>query len=174
MAAVDQRAPSRPASPLAVRVVAVLAYALLFVPLATVVVSSFLVPGPAGERPTLGVDLYWRLFADPARSHLWMQGRRVYDERGFHEAWISWTNGLIGAKFIVESGGQLGQITECQRLVQFVVHVGKCASGRFVQRVGLVVVAFVLAAGSCQLERQADDALVAVPSSDRPSFLGVD
>ena len=61
----------------------------------------------------------FRLIADPARSHLWMQGRRVYDERGFHEAWISWTGGLIGAKFIVESGGQpIGLVFEYDRTLE--------------------------------------------------------
>lgn len=61
----------------------------------------------------------FRLFADPARSHLWMQDRRVYDERGFHEAWISWTSGSIGAKFIVESGGRpIGLVYEYDRALE--------------------------------------------------------
>jgi RimJ/RimL family protein N-acetyltransferase len=52
------------------------------------------------------MPILFRLFADPGRSHLWMRGRQVYDERGFHHAWIAWTADLIGAKFIVESAGR--------------------------------------------------------------------
>src|SRR5262245_43165962 len=33
----------------------------------------------------------FRLFADPLCCHLWMRGRQVYDEAGFHHAWGSWT-----------------------------------------------------------------------------------
>jgi len=54
-------------------------------------------------RPVTDVDMpfLFRLFADPSRCHLWMSGRRVYDERGFGEAWAGWTAGSIAAKFLV-------------------------------------------------------------------------
>jgi len=48
----------------------------------------------------------FRLFADPCRCHLWMHGRQVLDERGFHHAWSSWTTELMAAKFLVESAGR--------------------------------------------------------------------
>src|SRR5262245_24195518 len=59
-------------------------------------------------RPVTEDDLpfLFRLVTDPGRCHLWMQARRVYDERGFREAWAQWTAGMIGAKFIVERGGE--------------------------------------------------------------------
>jgi diamine N-acetyltransferase len=57
-------------------------------------------------RPVTEGDLpfLFRLYTDPGRCHLWMSARRVYDEREFREAWASWVNGQMGAKFIVESG----------------------------------------------------------------------
>lgn len=58
----------------------------------------------------------FRIFSDPARCHLWMCGRRVYDEREFHEAWIGWTSQMMGAKFLVESCGQpIGLVFEYDR-----------------------------------------------------------
>jgi RimJ/RimL family protein N-acetyltransferase len=48
----------------------------------------------------------FQLFADPQRCHLWMRGRRVYDEAGFAQAWAAWTSDEIAAKFLVESGGR--------------------------------------------------------------------
>lgn len=48
----------------------------------------------------------FRLFTDPARCHLWLRGRRVYDEAGFYRAWSAWTSDEMAAKFIVESGGR--------------------------------------------------------------------
>src|SRR5262249_21639665 len=48
----------------------------------------------------------FRLFADPSRCHLWMQGRQVNDERGFHQAWIAWSTDMMRAKFLVESAGR--------------------------------------------------------------------
>jgi RimJ/RimL family protein N-acetyltransferase len=48
----------------------------------------------------------FRLFADPCRCHLWLRGRKVYDEAGFYQAWNTWTNGMVAAKFLVESGGR--------------------------------------------------------------------
>ncbi len=45
----------------------------------------------------------FRLFADPSRSHLWLRGRRVYDEAGFERAWSAWTSDELAGKFIVES-----------------------------------------------------------------------
>jgi diamine N-acetyltransferase len=57
-------------------------------------------------RPVTEEDLpfLFRLYTDPGRCHLWMSSPRVYDEREFREAWASWVSGLMGAKFIVESG----------------------------------------------------------------------
>lgn len=52
------------------------------------------------------MSFLFRLFADPGRCHLWMQDRRVYDEREFHTAWSAWTGDLIGAKFLVQSDGR--------------------------------------------------------------------
>lgn len=72
-------------------------------------------------RPVAEDDMpyLFRLFADPKRCHLWMQGRRVYDEREFHQAWIAWTGDMMGAKFIVESRGQpLGLIFEYSRSLE--------------------------------------------------------
>jgi len=46
------------------------------------------------------------LFTDPCRSHLWLRGRRVYDETGFRDAWAAWTSHEIAANFIVESAGR--------------------------------------------------------------------
>ncbi|MBI3466373.1 MAG: GNAT family N-acetyltransferase [Planctomycetes bacterium] len=61
----------------------------------------------------------FRLFADPERSHLWMQARRVSDEREFHQAWISWTGSSMGAKFIVESDGRpIGLVFEYDRTLE--------------------------------------------------------
>jgi diamine N-acetyltransferase len=64
-------------------------------------------------RPVRGITLrpindddmpfLFRLFADPQRCHLWMRGRRVYDETGFAQAWAAWTSDDIAAKFLVES-----------------------------------------------------------------------
>ncbi len=54
-----------------------------------------------GDMPFL-----FRLFSDPDRCHLWMCGRRVYDEAGFHQAWSVWTAESMAAKFIVESAGR--------------------------------------------------------------------
>jgi RimJ/RimL family protein N-acetyltransferase len=48
----------------------------------------------------------FRLFTDPCRCHLWMHGRRVYDERGFQDAWSVWTAESMAAKFLVESAGR--------------------------------------------------------------------
>jgi RimJ/RimL family protein N-acetyltransferase len=48
----------------------------------------------------------FRLFTDPGRCHLWMQGRRVYDEREFHQAWAVWSAEMMRAKFLVESAGR--------------------------------------------------------------------
>jgi RimJ/RimL family protein N-acetyltransferase len=57
-------------------------------------------------RPVTEADLpfLFRLYTDPSRCHLWMSSRRVYDEREFRETWTAWVNGLMAAKFIVESG----------------------------------------------------------------------
>ncbi len=52
------------------------------------------------------IPFLFRLFADPERSHLWMRGRRVYDEQGFHEAWAAWSAGSFADKFIVTSAGR--------------------------------------------------------------------
>lgn len=53
----------------------------------------------------------FRLFADPCRCHLWMRTRRVFDEREFHTAWISWSTDMMAAKFIVESAGRAVGLT---------------------------------------------------------------
>lgn len=85
--------------------------------------------GPALSHSSRGITLrqvteddmpfLFRLFADPARCHLWMQARRVYDEREFHQAWISWTGGSIGAKFLVEGGGRpIGLVFEYDRVLE--------------------------------------------------------
>ena len=61
----------------------------------------------------------FRLFADPERCHLWMCGRRVYDERGFHQAWSGCTTDLMAAKFIVESGGRpVGLVFDYDRMLE--------------------------------------------------------
>ena len=60
----------------------------------------------------------FELFVDPCRSHLWMCGRAVHDERSFHEAWIGWSTGLRGAKFLVESAnGPIGLVFDYERAV---------------------------------------------------------
>jgi RimJ/RimL family protein N-acetyltransferase len=60
----------------------------------------------------------FKLFADPERSHLWMCGRTVYDERGFHEAWIGWSSGMMVAKFLVEAAGRpIGLVFDYDRAV---------------------------------------------------------
>jgi diamine N-acetyltransferase len=67
-------------------------------------------------RPVTEADLpfLFRLYTDPARCHLWMSSRRVYDEREFREAWNSWIGGALGAKFIVESGQKpVGWVMSC-------------------------------------------------------------
>lgn len=58
------------------------------------------------------------LFVDPCRSHLWMCGRTVHDERSFHEAWIGWSTGMMGAKFLVEAAGRpIGLVFDYDRTV---------------------------------------------------------
>src|SRR5262249_43920667 len=59
-------------------------------------------------RQVVEADLpfLFRLFADPGRCHLWMCGRRVYDEAGFQQAWSVWSAEVMAAKFIVESAGR--------------------------------------------------------------------
>jgi RimJ/RimL family protein N-acetyltransferase len=52
------------------------------------------------------IPFLFRLFTDPSRCHLWMHGRRVYDERGFQDAWSVWTAESMAAKFLVESAGR--------------------------------------------------------------------
>jgi RimJ/RimL family protein N-acetyltransferase len=72
-------------------------------------------------RPVVEDDmpLLFRIFADPRRSHLWMQARRVHDERGFYHAWAAWTSDMIAAKFIVESAGQpVGLVFDYQRTLE--------------------------------------------------------
>jgi RimJ/RimL family protein N-acetyltransferase len=72
-------------------------------------------------RQVLEDDLpfLFRLFVDPTRCHLWMANRQVYDERGFHEAWLSWTGSMMGAKFIVETGGRpIGLVFEYHRALE--------------------------------------------------------
>jgi RimJ/RimL family protein N-acetyltransferase len=72
-------------------------------------------------RPVLDEDLpfLFRLWADPSRSHLWMRGRPVYDEAGFQQAWSTLTNGMIPAKFIVESAGRAaGLVFDYERAVE--------------------------------------------------------
>jgi RimJ/RimL family protein N-acetyltransferase len=56
-------------------------------------------------RPVVEDDMpfLFRLFADPDRCHLWMQNRRVYDEREFYQAWAAWTADMMAAKFIVQN-----------------------------------------------------------------------
>jgi diamine N-acetyltransferase len=59
-------------------------------------------------RPVTEADLpfLFRLYTDPTRCHLWMSSRRVFDEPEFREVWTSWVRGAMGAKFMVENGGQ--------------------------------------------------------------------
>jgi RimJ/RimL family protein N-acetyltransferase len=65
------------------------------------------------------MPVLFRLFADPIRCHLWMRNRRVYDERGFYQAWSAWTSDMIGAKFIVESTGKpIGLAFEYDRALE--------------------------------------------------------
>ncbi len=60
----------------------------------------------------------FRLFVDPCRSHLWMCGRTVHDERSFHEAWIGWSTGMMGAKFLVEAAGlRIGLVFDYDRTI---------------------------------------------------------
>ena len=93
------------------------------------VAPSRVIGGTDTQGPVRGITLrpvaeddmpyLFRLFADPKRSHLWMQGRRVYDEREFHQAWIAWTGDTMGAKFIVESGGRrVGLVFEYNRSLE--------------------------------------------------------
>jgi RimJ/RimL family protein N-acetyltransferase len=61
----------------------------------------------------------FRLFSDPERCHLWMRGRQVYDEAGFHQAWAAWTADGIAAKFIAESSGRpLGLVFDYDRALE--------------------------------------------------------
>jgi RimJ/RimL family protein N-acetyltransferase len=72
-------------------------------------------------RQVLEEDLpfLFRLFADPSRGHLWMRTQWVYDEREFRDAWATWLGSLIGAKFIVASGGRpIGLVLEYDRAVE--------------------------------------------------------
>jgi RimJ/RimL family protein N-acetyltransferase len=59
-------------------------------------------------RPVVEDDLpfLFGLFVDPGRCHLWMSGRRVYDQPGFADAWAVWSAEVMAAKFIVESAGR--------------------------------------------------------------------
>jgi RimJ/RimL family protein N-acetyltransferase len=72
-------------------------------------------------RPITEDDMpfLFRLFADPGRCHLWMSGRRVYDERGFCEAWAGWTAGSIAAKFLVSvTGRPVGLVFDYDRSLE--------------------------------------------------------
>jgi RimJ/RimL family protein N-acetyltransferase len=61
----------------------------------------------------------FRLFADPGRCHLWMQGRRVYDESEFHQAWSGWSTDMMRAKFLVESAGRpVGLVFDYDRTLE--------------------------------------------------------
>jgi RimJ/RimL family protein N-acetyltransferase len=58
------------------------------------------------------------LFVDPCRSHLWMCGRTVHDERSFHEAWIGWSTGMMGAKYLVEAANRpIGLVFDYDRTI---------------------------------------------------------
>jgi RimJ/RimL family protein N-acetyltransferase len=59
-------------------------------------------------RQVVEADLpfLFRLFTDPDRCHLWMHGRRVYDEAGFQHAWSAWAEETMAAKFLVERAGR--------------------------------------------------------------------
>jgi RimJ/RimL family protein N-acetyltransferase len=60
----------------------------------------------------------FELFVNPSRCHLWMCGRTVHDERSFHEAWIGWSTGLMGAKFLVEVANRpIGLVFDYERAV---------------------------------------------------------
>ena len=80
----------------------------------------------------------FRLFADPTRCHLWKQGRKVYDEREFHEAWIGWSSDMMGAKFLVEQRGEpiglvfeYGQsLEDAHTKVTSLLEAGSVGSGR--------------------------------------------
>jgi RimJ/RimL family protein N-acetyltransferase len=59
------------------------------------------------------------LFTDPDRCHLWMRGRRVLDEREFHQAWISWSAEMMAAKFIVlRDSRPIGLIFDYDRVAE--------------------------------------------------------
>jgi RimJ/RimL family protein N-acetyltransferase len=61
----------------------------------------------------------FRLFVDPGRCHLWMQGRQVYDERGFYQVWADWSAGMMRAKFLVESAGRpIGLVFDYDRTLE--------------------------------------------------------
>jgi RimJ/RimL family protein N-acetyltransferase len=48
-----------------------------------------------------------------------MQGRQVYDERSFHQAWIAWSTDLMRAKFLVESAGRpVGLVFDYDRTLE--------------------------------------------------------
>lgn len=65
------------------------------------------------------VPFLFRLFADPGRCHLWMQGRQVYDERGFHQAWVAWSTEMMRAKFLVASAGRpVGLVFDYDRTLE--------------------------------------------------------
>jgi RimJ/RimL family protein N-acetyltransferase len=67
-------------------------------------------------RPVRGITLrqvfdedapfLFRLLTDPYRCHLWMPGRKVYDEHQFREAWSRWMDGMFAEKFVIEKGGR--------------------------------------------------------------------
>ena len=60
----------------------------------------------------------FELFVDPCRSHLWMCGRTVHDERSFHEAWIGWSTSMMGAKFLVEAAHRpIGLVFDYDRAI---------------------------------------------------------
>ncbi len=64
------------------------------------------------------VPFLFELFVDPSRSHLWMCGRTVHDERSFHEAWIGWSTSMMGAKFLVEAAKRpIGLVFDYDRAV---------------------------------------------------------
>lgn len=58
-------------------------------------------------RPVHETDLpfLFRLLGDPCLTRLWLRGRPVYDQAGFLQVWSAWTNGMMAAKFIIESAG---------------------------------------------------------------------
>jgi diamine N-acetyltransferase len=72
-------------------------------------------------RPVQEEDLsfLFRLWADPCRCHLWLRGRPVYDEAGFHQAWHNWTSGTLAAKFLVEAAGRpVGLVFDYDRTLE--------------------------------------------------------